>query len=96
MQGFGPCGQTPVGAEIGTLCTVPEAWGTGTGRQLMPAPTASVEQAGCTHAPLWVLRDNQRARRFCEAAGRRADGTVVQDTTGGGSLGKLRCRRALS
>jgi hypothetical protein len=39
--------------------------------------------------------DNERARRFYESAGWRADGTAVEDTTGGASLNKLRYRRPI-
>jgi hypothetical protein len=46
-------------------------------------------------AALWVLEDNERARRFYEAAGWRADGTALEDTTGGASLNKSRDRRPL-
>jgi ribosomal protein S18 acetylase RimI-like enzyme len=74
---------------------LPEVWGTGTGKQLMLATLTTLGQADNTQATLWVLEDNERAWRFYEAAGRRADGAAVEDTTGGASLNKLRCSRPL-
>lgn len=93
FAGFGPSQETPAVAEIGTLYAMPEAWGTGIGKQLMLATLTALGQADYTQATLWVLEDNERARRFYEAAGWHADGTAVQDTTGGASLNKLRYRR---
>ncbi|MCX4403261.1 GNAT family N-acetyltransferase [Streptomyces sp. NPDC059837] len=85
-----PSQETPDIAEIGTLYALPEVWGTGTGKQLMLATLTTLGQADDTQATLWVLEDNERAWRFYEAAGRRADGAAVEDTTGGASLNKLR------
>lgn len=93
FAGFGPSQQTPAVAEIGTLYAVPEAWGTGIGKQLMLATLTALGQADYAQATLWVLEDNERARLFYEAAGWHADGTAVEDTTGGASLNKLRYRR---
>ncbi len=61
----------------------------------MLATLTTLGQAEYTHATLWVLEDNRRARRFYEAAGWHADGAAVEDTTGGASLNKLRYRRSL-
>lgn len=94
--GFGPSQETPSVAEIGTLYTLPEVWSTGIGRQLMHGALATLDRtAHYTHATLWVLEANTRARRFYAAAGWSPDGTSVTDTTGGASLGKLRYRRPL-
>ncbi|MCX5087754.1 GNAT family N-acetyltransferase [Streptomyces sp. NBC_00365] len=84
---FGPSQETPDIAEIGTLYATPEVWGTGTGKQLMPATLTTLGQADYTQATLWVLEDNERARR--------ADGAAVEYTTGGASLNKLRYPRPL-
>ncbi|GGK79335.1 GNAT family N-acetyltransferase [Streptomyces flaveus] len=92
---FGPSQETPATAEIGTLYAMPELWGTGIGKQLMRATLTTLGQANYTQATLWVLEDNERARRFYEAAGWRPDGAAVEDTTGGASLNKLRYRRLL-
>lgn len=95
FTGFGPCQETPAIAEIGTLYALPEVWGTGIGKQLMLATLTTLRKAEYTQATLWVLEDNERARRFYETAGWRPDGAAVEDTTGGASLNKLRYRRPL-
>ncbi|MEU0821998.1 GNAT family N-acetyltransferase [Streptomyces mirabilis] len=92
---FGPSQVNPAIAEIGTLYAIPEVWGTGVGKQLMLATLATLGQADYAQATLWVLEDNERARHFYEAAGWRADGAAVEDTTGGASLNKLRYGRSL-
>ncbi|MFE7463208.1 GNAT family N-acetyltransferase [Streptomyces sp. NPDC057499] len=95
FAGFGPSQEVPAVAEIGTLYAMPEVWGTGIGKHLMLATLTALGKADYAQATLWVLEDNRRARRFYEAAGWRADGAAVEDTTGGASLNKLRYRRAL-
>ncbi|MFE9450175.1 GNAT family N-acetyltransferase [Streptomyces sp. NPDC006739] len=95
FTGFGPSQVDPAIAEIGTFYAIPEVWGTGVGKQLMLDTLATLGQADYAHATLWVLEDNERARNFYEAAGWRADGAAVEDTTGGASLNKLRYCRSL-
>lgn len=82
-------------AEIGTLYAMPEVWGAGIGKQLMAAALTTLGQADYAQAVLWVLEDNERARRFYEAAGWRPDGAAVVDTTGGAALNKLRYGHSL-
>ncbi|WP_245607593.1 GNAT family N-acetyltransferase [Streptomyces prunicolor] len=69
FTGFDPAPDTPGTAEIGMLYAMPEVWGTGIGKQLMPATSRAFGQADYRQAALWVLADNERARRFYEAAG---------------------------
>jgi RimJ/RimL family protein N-acetyltransferase len=95
FAGFSPSQETAAVAEIGTLYAMPEVWGMGIGKQLMLATLTTLGQAAYTQVTLWVLEDNERARRFYEAAGWRADGAAVEDTTGGAALNKLRFRRPL-
>lgn len=95
FAGFSASQETPAIAEVGTLYAIPEVWSTGIGKQLMLATLTVLGQADYTQATLWVLEDNQRARRFYEAAGWAADGAAVEDFTGGASLQKLRYRRPL-
>ncbi|GAA3923611.1 GNAT family N-acetyltransferase [Streptomyces gulbargensis] len=83
-------------AELAALYTLPEVWGTGLGRRLAEASAERLLDDGFRTALLWVLAGNQRARRFYEAAGWRADGTVVQEETGGVTLDELRYARALT
>ncbi|WP_155058977.1 GNAT family N-acetyltransferase [Streptomyces blattellae] len=95
FAGFGPSQETSSIAEIGSLYTLPEVWGTGVGKQLMLVTLTTLGQADYAQATLWVLEANQRARRFYESVGWHADGAVVEDATGGVALDKLRYRRAL-
>ncbi|GLX48835.1 N-acetyltransferase [Streptomyces hygroscopicus subsp. hygroscopicus] len=87
---FSPSEESSATAEIGTLYAMPEAWGAGVGKRLMAAVLTTLGQADYEQAVLWVLEDNERARRFYEAAGWRPDGAAVVDTTGGATLNKLR------
>jgi GNAT superfamily N-acetyltransferase len=95
FTGFSPSQEAPAIAEIGTLYTLPEVWGVGIGQQLMLATLTTLGQADYTQATLWVLEENERARRFYESAGWHADGANAEDTTGGAALNKLRYRRAI-
>ncbi|WP_405997667.1 GNAT family N-acetyltransferase [Streptomyces sp. NBC_00829] len=94
FAGYGP-GRTAGSAEIGMFYALPEVWGTGVGRALLAAVVQELTRAGCTRVTLWVLEDNDRARRFYEAAGWRQDGAVEVDTTGGRPLLKLRYQRPI-
>jgi RimJ/RimL family protein N-acetyltransferase len=96
FTGFGPVDGTRTVAEIGTFYALPEVWGTGVGKRLMATTVTTLEQAGYEQAALWVLAANTRARRLYEAAGWRADGTIVDDLTAGVSLPKLRYHRSLN
>ena len=76
--------------EVAALYVTPDAWGTGTGRQLLAAAVGSLAAAGCAAATLWVLDTNARARRFYAAASWRPDGTSQQDTSRGFPLAEVR------
>lgn len=65
--------------EIGAIYVLAEHWGTGVGRELMQAALASLRNAGFSHATLWVLDGNVRARRFYEAGGWVLDGATKDD-----------------
>lgn len=81
-------------AELYALYVRPAWWSTGTGRALMERVLARTSGAGYRSIMLWVLRDNQRARRFYERAGFEPDGAtnVLQ---GLGGIPEVRYRRAL-
>lgn len=51
------------------LYVLPEYWGRGMGQRLMSAALDELRDLGITQASLWVLRGNQRARRFYGGAG---------------------------
>jgi len=81
-------------AELYALYVRPAWWSTGTGRTLMQRVLARSARAGYSAITLWVLRDNERARRFYERAGFTPDGATNVLTRLGDVL-ELRYRRTL-
>ncbi|SRR6266700_3207385 len=81
-------------AELYALYVRPAWWSTGTGRVLMEKVLARSAAAGYRSITLWVLRDNQRARRFYERAGFAPDG-AANVLTGLGGVIEVRYRRDL-
>ena len=73
----------PGTAEVTSIYVRPDAWGSGAGRALLEAACASLRSGGFGSATLWVLDSNERARRFYEAMGWRADGRGKVDRRGG-------------
>lgn len=80
-------------AELYALYVRPAWWSTGTGRALMEKVLARSGAAGYRSITLWVLRDNQRARRFYERAGFAPDG-ATNVLTGLGGVIEVRYRRS--
>ena len=79
VVGFASVGPTedadaPDLGEVYAIYVLPEAWGTGVGRELMTAAVEALTAAEFAEAILWVLDDNPRARRFYERGGWRLDG----------------------
>lgn len=99
FAGFGPGRDEDVDpesvAEVSTLYSVPEVWGTGVGRGLVTAVLDALAPAGYAQVTLWVLDTNVRARRFYERAGWRPDGAVQRDESDGFPLTEVRYRRPL-
>ena len=81
-------------AELYALYVRPAWWSTGTGRALMGKVLARTAASGYESITLWVLRDNQRARRFYERAGFAPDG-ATNVLTGLGGVLEVRYRRAI-
>ena len=81
--------------ELWGIYLHPDAWGTGGGRLLMSDATSRLTEAGFDEATLWVLRGNQRARRFYAVAGWSPDGTERTETRPGFELHEVRYRRTL-
>lgn len=54
-----------------------------------------VRERGHTAATLWVLRQNDTARRFYEAAAWQPDGATKDEWRPGGTLHEVRYRRSL-
>ncbi|MDQ3689361.1 MAG: GNAT family N-acetyltransferase [Chloroflexota bacterium] len=82
--------------ELQAIYLAPEAIGRGIGRVLHDRALADLRERGFTEATLWVLRENQRARHFYEAAGWQTDGETKDEERPGGTLHEIRYRRALT
>ena len=70
-------------------------WGRGYGRSLFQAATDALRRAGFNEAVLWVLETNERARRFYEKAGWKADGQTKAEERGQVLLNEVRYRYRL-
>jgi RimJ/RimL family protein N-acetyltransferase len=72
----GACGDDDrVGyGELHALYLAPAAWGSGLAAELLAEGLACLAAAGLGPVSLWVLEDNERARRFYLRQGFRADG----------------------
>ncbi len=73
----------------------PEAWGTGAGYAVHEAALAALRDHGFSHAILWVLEDNPRARAFYERQGWLCDEERAATPIGGTLLQEVRYSRAL-
>jgi GNAT superfamily N-acetyltransferase len=65
--------RTTVG-ELEALNVDPEAWGSGVGRALVAETCRALRRSGFSRAVLWVLTENERARRFYEQLGWEVEG----------------------
>jgi ribosomal protein S18 acetylase RimI-like enzyme len=65
----GPSRSADGWGEVWALYAAPEAWGTGVGRALLEEGLAWLAGRGLARVMLWVLRGNQRAIGFYQAAG---------------------------
>jgi GNAT superfamily N-acetyltransferase len=89
---YGPCrdDDLPDAAEVYAIYAHPEYWSTGLGRALL---ASAIEALAVRPITLWVLENNDRARRFYEIAGFRTDGTrKPADMPGGVQLPEIRYR----
>ncbi len=77
-------------SEVYSIYVHPDAWSTGAGRDLMSHTLAALDG---TLVALWVLEDNDRARRFYELAGFVADGSRKHAEMPGGPVPEVRYRR---
>ncbi len=85
----------PTTGELEAIYLAPEAIGRGIGRALHDRAMDDLRERGFAEAMLWVLRENQRARRFYEAAGWHTDGAAKDEERPGGTLHETRYRRPL-
>ena len=81
--------------QLATIYLLPQAWGTGTGRELMAAAVGGLAALGYAEATLWVLDSNDRARRFYAKAGWAEDGVTQVDDSLGITLNEVRYRLRL-
>ena len=66
-------GASPKCAEVWAIYVRPAYWSDGTGRQLWLAARQWILEAGFKLTSLWVFAENERAIRFYERAGFRAE-----------------------
>ena len=94
-----PDPNTAVGLRASASCTpstsTPEAWGRGLGRALLRDVTAELVGLGYREAVLWVVPQNDRARRFYESEGWRDDHVRRDDEVFGVVVPEMRYRRRL-
>ncbi|MGW0608959.1 N-acetyltransferase family protein [Streptomyces sp. NPDC002788] len=82
-------------AELYAIYVHPERVGHGAGRALLGESVARCSAAGHGRLLLWVLRENDRARRFYERAGFRADGAEEPFEVDGVAVPEVRYARPL-
>lgn len=106
----GPCrdddGGTEAGTQTGTalgdlgelyaINVKPSWWGKGVGKLLLATAQDNLRSEGFGAAILWVLPDNDRARRFYEAHGWFADGAAREITMAGAAIPEVRYRISLA
>ena len=86
----------PDAGQLGAMYVDPMSWGDGVGRALIEAARGLLVAAGFGQAVLWVLSGNERAIRFYEQDGWRADGAVRREVVWGVPVDEVRYRRRLS
>lgn len=79
-------------AEVGALYSDPTAWGTVAGWSAFTAAVDFLRQRGFSDLRLWMLKGNERAGRFYERAGWRANGEEQTTRTPVGSYVEVRYR----
>jgi len=81
-------------AEVYGCYIAPSHWRAGIGRELLERAVEELGDRGHRQITLWVLEDNQPARRFYESMGFKSDG-ARQDLDLGGLVSEVRYRRVL-
>ncbi|MFJ3616860.1 GNAT family N-acetyltransferase [Streptomyces iakyrus] len=82
-------------AELYAIYVHPDRKGRGVGRALLAESVARCSAAGHGRLLLWVLKENDRARRFYERAGFRADGAEEPFEVDGVTVPEVRYARTL-
>lgn len=81
-----PAGRAGGTGELYALYVTPAWWSAGAGRALMGSVLTALRDTRYSRAVLWVLAENDRARRFYERAGFTPDGATNVLTGLGGVL----------
>ncbi|MEM7321635.1 MAG: GNAT family N-acetyltransferase [Actinomycetota bacterium] len=76
--------------ELWAMYVHPDHWGTGAGYELMQATMAVFQKQKFERVYLWVLEDNQQARRFYERQGWRAETETMTGEFGGEPVAEIR------
>ncbi|MEV4994554.1 GNAT family N-acetyltransferase [Streptomyces niveus] len=93
---LGPCRDPDVPNNSGELYVRPEHVSTGVGRALARTLVERAAVDGFSSLVLWVLKENDRARRFYEKAGFTPDGAEEPFDVGGASVPEVRYARSLT
>jgi ribosomal protein S18 acetylase RimI-like enzyme len=83
-------------AELQAMYLVEDAAGKGAGRALIIRALADLRQRGYESVILWVLEENERARKFYEKAGFHLDGAKKDDPREGFTMHEVRYRANLA
>ena len=97
MVGFTYVGPSPTrgAVELYGIHVDPGLVGTGVGRLLMANALAQLSEMGGERAVLWVLEDNERARRFYARGGWYPDGATRVEPVNDEPVRQLRYSRPL-
>jgi ribosomal protein S18 acetylase RimI-like enzyme len=79
--------------EVCSLYVAPDRWRSGVGSALLSQAELLLGNAGFNEMHLWVLEDNDRARRFYERLGWALDGARKVIEIGGAPLAVVRYRK---
>ena len=101
VVGFAAAGPEHDGGDagIGELYAInldPQVWGRGLGRELLRDASAELAGLGYREAVLWVVPQNDRARRFYESEEWRDDDVRREDQVFGVVVPEMRYRRSLN
>jgi len=87
--------ETAGAVELYAIHVDPVLVGAGVGRDLMVNALGQLAELGGDRAVLWVLEENDRARRFYERGGWAPDGATRVEPVNGVPVPQLRYTRAL-
>jgi ribosomal protein S18 acetylase RimI-like enzyme len=86
-----PFAETATG-EVYAIYVDPDVWGRGIGSSLLARAVADLRGRGYTAATLWVLVENDQARRFYERHGWQVEGARQTYPIGEAELEEIRYR----